>query len=120
MGAGMTDTDCALRLRRAVEAHIAEGRLLDDLARRIAMPTPSGDPAAGPALKAYLADEIVPTLDAMGFTSEILVERDLSLLPVLIARREEGPDLPTILLYGHGDVVQADPADWSNGLDPGP
>lgn len=114
----MTDTDCALRLRRTVEAHIAEGRLLDDLARRIAMPTPSGGPAAGPALKPYLADEIVPTLDAMGFTSEVLVESDLSPLPVLIARREEGPDLPTILLYGHGDVVQADPADWSDGLDP--
>jgi acetylornithine deacetylase/succinyl-diaminopimelate desuccinylase-like protein len=114
----MTDTDCELRLRRAVEAHIAGGRLLRDLARRIAMPTPSGDPAAGPALRAYLADEIVPTLDAMGFDSEILVENDLSPLPVLIARREEGADLPTILLYGHGDVVQATPAEWSEGLDP--
>jgi len=114
----MTDTDCELRLRRAVEAHIAEGRLLDDLARRVAMPTASGDLAARPALHAYLADEIVPTLEAMGFASETIVESDLGPLPVLIARREEGPDLPTILLYGHGDVVQADPADWSEGLDP--
>lgn len=114
----MPETECEPGLRRAVEAYIAEGRLLHDLARRIAMPTPSGDPAAGTALHGYLADEIVPTLDAMGFASEIVVEAELSPLPVLIARREEAPDLPTILLYGHGDVVQDDPAEWSQGLDP--
>ncbi|CAH1660332.1 M20_dimer domain-containing protein [Hyphomicrobiales bacterium] len=114
----MTDTDQEQRLRRAVEAYIADGRLLRDLSRRVAMATPSGDRSAGPALHGYLADEIVPTLDAMGFVSEIVVEPDLSPLPVLIARREEAPDLPTILLYGHGDVVQADPAEWSEGLDP--
>lgn len=114
----MTDSDGEQRLRRAVETHIAEGRLLRDLSRRVAMPTPSNDPAARPVLHRYLADEIVPTLDAMGFVSEIIVEPDLSPLPVLIARRVEASDLPTILLYGHGDVVQAAPAEWSTGLDP--
>ena len=50
----MTDSDSEARLRRAVESHIAEGRLLRDLSRRIAMPTPSNDPAARPMLRRYL------------------------------------------------------------------
>lgn len=106
------------RLRQAVDAYIAEGRLLADLARRVAMPTESNEPDAAAILSDYLENEIASALAAMGFTSEILVEPDLSPLPVLVARREEGPDLPTILLYGHGDVVRAEPGSWSEGLDP--
>ena len=38
--------------------------------------------------------------------------------PFLIAKREESPNLPTILLYGHGDVVYGQDGCWNEGLDP--
>ena len=38
--------------------------------------------------------------------------------PFLIARRHEADGLPTVLTYGHADVVLAEPGRWSAGLDP--
>jgi acetylornithine deacetylase/succinyl-diaminopimelate desuccinylase-like protein len=32
--------------------------------------------------------------------------------PLLIARRHEGDGLLSVLTYGHGDVVPAEPARW--------
>ncbi|MEI6737997.1 MAG: M20 peptidase family dipeptidase, partial [Pseudomonadota bacterium] len=39
-----------------------------DLARRVAMPTESQNPDRADVLRAYLADELTPTLQALGFT----------------------------------------------------
>src|SRR3546814_12265107 len=38
--------------------------------------------------------------------------------PVLLAERVENPVLPTVLGYGHGDVVLGDDANWRSGLSP--
>ena len=38
--------------------------------------------------------------------------------PALIASRIENETLPTVLIYGHGDVVRSVKAEWSEGLDP--
>ena len=51
----------------AVLAHFDRGDFTRDLARRVAHRTESQDPASGPALQAYLADEIGPALAALGF-----------------------------------------------------
>jgi acetylornithine deacetylase/succinyl-diaminopimelate desuccinylase-like protein len=38
--------------------------------------------------------------------------------PVLLGSRIEDPGLPTVLVYGHGDVVRGEPQRWRKGLDP--
>ena len=40
--------------------------------------------------------------------------------PLLTAERIEDPALPTVLLYGHGDVVRGDDGRWRMAVPPGP
>ena len=56
----------------AAEAYFDEGRFAADLARRVAIPTESQVEARAPVLRAYLADEIAPSLGRLGFQSEIV------------------------------------------------
>ncbi|MGB0873900.1 MAG: hypothetical protein ACPGSE_01500, partial [Synechococcus sp.] len=35
-----------------------------------------------------------------------------------LAERIEGADLPTLLTYGHGDVVRGQSGQWHDGLEP--
>ncbi|MEE3661672.1 M20 family metallopeptidase [Brenneria sp. g21c3] len=88
------------------------------LARRVACASESQDPHSRAILRAYLDDEIRPSLEAMGFTVT-LVEHPLDPpIPFLMAERIEHPDLPTLLSYGHGDVVFGDGENWRQGLHP--
>jgi hypothetical protein len=52
----------------AAREHVGSGAFLADLARRVAIRTESQDPSSTPALRAYLEDEIGPSLAALGFT----------------------------------------------------
>ena len=38
--------------------------------------------------------------------------------PFLVARRIEGEDLPTVMTYGHGDVVAGYDTQWDNQMSP--
>src|SRR5215470_1947405 len=80
------------------------GRFQAELARRVAHRTESQRADAGPELLAYLEREIAPALAEMGFAWR-LVANPAGRAPFLIAERREGDDLPTVLTYGHGDVV---------------
>jgi acetylornithine deacetylase/succinyl-diaminopimelate desuccinylase-like protein len=46
-----------------------------------------------------------PYLEGLGFSCRLLENPETARLPMLAAVREESPDLPTILIYGHGDTV---------------
>jgi acetylornithine deacetylase/succinyl-diaminopimelate desuccinylase-like protein len=96
----------------ASQSLIADGRLLDILSRRVAWQTESQEPARAPLLPRFLAEEMIPALAPMGFASEILDGN------FLIARRQEGEGLPTVLVYGHGDVVRGMEGRWREGLEP--
>src|SRR5204862_6830076 len=50
----------------AAEAYFDEGRFAADLARRVAIPTESQVEERAPVLRAYLADEIAPSLARLG------------------------------------------------------
>ena len=76
----------AAALARA-RAHFDDGQLARDLARRVAIRTESQDPASAPALHAYLADEMVPTLAALGFESALHPNPEPTFGPLLIATR---------------------------------
>lgn len=93
------------------------GRFEEDLARRVAMPTVSRETERKPDLQAYIDQELLPVFERLGFESRIF-RRDAAPGAFLLASRIEDPALPTVLMYGHGDVVTGIPEKWSPGLSP--
>ena len=88
------------------------------LARRVSFRTESQDPARAAELRAYLTDEIGPTLAALGFTWTIWDNPVAGKPPLLFAERIEDASLPTVLMYGHGDVVLGYDAQWTKAASP--
>ncbi|GAA1556477.1 M20 family metallopeptidase [Brevibacterium picturae] len=103
---------------RAAGAFVRSQAFFDLLASRVARRTESQTAGNGDAAHAYLAEEIVPELFALGFASTIHDNPESDEHPLLIAARIEDPSLPTVLLYGHGDVQFAHDSQWAEGLDP--
>lgn len=97
--------------------HHDSGAFATTLARLVAIPTESQNPERAGALEAYLADAMGPAFAAMGFETQI-VRHEAARGPFLIARRREGEDLPTVLGYGHGDVIRGQDERWADGLSP--
>lgn len=106
--------DQAIATATAFEAN---GRFLVDLTRRVAIATESQKPERRPECYRYL-HEINEDFGRLGFSGEIIDNPDPAGGPLLIARRHEGDDLPTLLVYGHGDVVAGMEGAWANGRDP--
>ncbi|HEY7662467.1 MAG TPA: M20/M25/M40 family metallo-hydrolase, partial [Xanthobacteraceae bacterium] len=97
-------------------AHFDSGEFLADLRRRVAIPSSSQEPERAQALRRYLADEMAPSLAALGFGSRIL--DNPAGPPLLVAERIEDPALLTVLIYGHGDTVRGLDELWRKGLSP--
>jgi acetylornithine deacetylase/succinyl-diaminopimelate desuccinylase-like protein len=89
-----------------------------DLARRVAMPTESQTGESIAALGAYLTEEMIPTLEKLGFACRVVENSAEGYGPFLIAERHEAEGLPTVLTYGHGDVVFGQDGGWREGLAP--
>lgn len=99
------------------------GRLAATLARRVAWRTesdlgPDTPEATHAALLGYLRDEMQPCLEGLGFAVGIHANPIPGRGPFLLARRVEDAALPTVLTYGHGDVVNGQAAQWREGLSP--
>src|SRR5512136_1146310 len=101
-----------------VEEYFDNGRFFDDLARRVAIPTESQNPQRWKELLSYLMEEMKPTLAAIGFGCSILENPENQRMPFLLADRTEGAGLPTVLIYGHGDVILGMEDKWRSGLSP--
>jgi acetylornithine deacetylase/succinyl-diaminopimelate desuccinylase-like protein len=99
-------------------AYLDGGSLLADLARRVAFRTTSHEPENFPELRRYLAEEMAPALELMGYTTQIIDNPVTGAGPYLIGRRIEDPRLPTAFTYGHGDVIRGLEGDWRDGLSP--
>ncbi len=93
------------------------GHFLTELSRRVARRTESQRADAHDALLGYLEDEIAPALFGLGFAWRLL-DNPSGGIPFLYAERHEDANRPTILTYGHGDVVLGYDAQWRNGLSP--
>lgn len=98
--------------------HFDEGQFIADLARRVAIRTESQVPESRPYMDVYLKEEIAPAFDRIGFKVEILPNPVEGVGPILLAERIEDPSLPTILSYGHGDVIRGLEGQWREGLSP--
>src|SRR6202035_5339222 len=103
-------------LERAVR-RFDEGEFSRDLARRVAIPTESQNPARGDAMREYVDGEMRATFERLGFVCAVLPNPKTG-GPFFVAERIEGESLPTILSYGHGDVVLGMEGKWRGGLSP--
>lgn len=92
------------------------GGFADDLGQLVAIKSESQRAGSEPDLLEYLTKGIAPILDGLGFTHEIHANPDGG--PILTGERIESNTLPTILIYGHGDVVNGQLGLWDNGRDP--
>ncbi|MDX2201407.1 MAG: M20 family metallopeptidase [Hyphomicrobiaceae bacterium] len=101
----------------AAEAMFDTGAFKGELARAVAVPTESQNPERTGDLARYLKEIAMPTLEAMGFATRIL-EHPAARGPFLFAERMEDPARPTVLGYGHGDVIRGLDAEWHSGLGP--
>lgn len=99
-------------------SRIEDGSFLEDLRRRVAIPTESQVEGRQPDLYRYCTDEIGPSFTRMGWQVQVFDNPVKERGPFLVATRIEGKGLPTMLGYGHGDVVRAIKSEWREGLDP--
>ncbi|MBR0667006.1 M20/M25/M40 family metallo-hydrolase [Roseomonas hellenica] len=99
-------------------ASFDEGRFLERLRQLVAVPTESHPPGRRPELEHYARDVLGPMVAGLGFEVRLLENPEAQHGPVMLATRTEHPSLPTILIYGHGDVVRAMPELWRKDLDP--
>jgi acetylornithine deacetylase/succinyl-diaminopimelate desuccinylase-like protein len=94
------------------------GTLEADLARRVAFATESQNPERAATLRAYLTDEIGPAVERLGFRWQLWPNPSAGAPPMLFAERHEDASAPTMLTYGHGDVVAGYDAQWKDGRSP--
>ncbi|RTE91292.1 M20/M25/M40 family metallo-hydrolase [Bradyrhizobium sp. LVM 105] len=94
------------------------GHFLRRLERLVAVPTESHPPEHREDLVRYCNEVLGPLVKELGFSVSTLENPEWQHGPVMLATRLEDASLPTILIYGHGDVVRAMPEKWRADLDP--
>jgi len=99
--------------------YVRSGAFEAELARRVAVRTESQLlPASLPELSRYLEGEMRPAFEAMGFACRIYPNPRAGQGPVLLATRNEDTARPTVLGYGHGDVILGLDEQWTRGKGP--
>ena len=96
---------------------LRSGAFLGELNRRVGYRTESQSGNSGAALRAYLEDELQPAFAELDFTTR-LIESPTGRGPYLLAEYREDSTRPTVLSYGHGDVVDGMAGEWRDNLDP--
>src|ERR1700716_3679930 len=109
----MTRTDAIARARHQLHS----GEFLTELDRRVAYQTESLNPERRDALRAYLEDELQPAFSQLDFATRI-IESPTGKSPYLLAEYRESSSAPTVLTYGHGDVLDGMAGEWRDNLDP--
>mgnify|MGYP000035026289 CR=1 FL=1 len=102
---------------QAASDYVTAGPFFDELAARVAVRTESQKPESMPELHRYLDEVIGPAFVGMGFTWRKF-ENPLGHGPILLAERHEADGLPTVLGYGHGDVIRGLEDQWTKGDGP--
>jgi acetylornithine deacetylase/succinyl-diaminopimelate desuccinylase-like protein len=109
----MTRTDAVARARQ----HLTSGEFLGELDRRVAYQTESQNPERREVLRAYLEEELKPAFSELDFATR-LIEPPAGSNPYLLAEYRESSSAPTVLMYGHGDVVDGMVGEWRDNLNP--
>jgi acetylornithine deacetylase/succinyl-diaminopimelate desuccinylase-like protein len=93
------------------------GAFKSDLARRVAIPSESQNPDRTDELARYVETEMRPALEALGMRCQVM-RQGKARGPFILGQRIEGDGLPTVLGYGHGDVIRGLDAGWKQGFAP--
>ena len=99
-------------------AYLDNGGFETELARLVAIPSESQTPVGLPFCHDYLTKMMIPAYQEMGFDCQLFDNPIAGNGPVLLASRIEGDDLPTVLGYGHGDVIHGQAEAWTKGAGP--
>lgn len=102
----------------SLEEYASTGQLFADLSRRVAYRTESATPEGRVALDAYLTEILIPDLSALGCETELFRGWEGGANSFLIGTRIESDDVPTVLCYGHADVVPGQDGEWDEGRSP--
>jgi acetylornithine deacetylase/succinyl-diaminopimelate desuccinylase-like protein len=109
----MTRTDAIAHAHNMLRS----GEFLRELDRRVSYQTESQNPEKRETLRAYLTEALQPAFAAMDFSTR-LIESPTGKGPYLLAEYRESVSAPTVLIYGHGDVVDGMVGEWRDNLDP--
>src|SRR5260221_6614301 len=109
----MTRADAIARARQQLHS----GAFLAELDRRVAYETDSQNSERRDCLRGYLVDEMEPAFSQLDFSTR-LIESPTGTNPYLLAEYRENASAPTVLMYGHGDVVDGMIGEWRDNLGP--
>ncbi|HEX3398933.1 MAG TPA: M20/M25/M40 family metallo-hydrolase [Acetobacteraceae bacterium] len=109
------DRDAAIGRARSV---FDDGGFVERLRELVSYPTESQVASRRDELYRYCDDGFGPLLRQAGFATQVHDNPRTEFGPFLVGTRIEDPSLPTMLVYGHGDVVRAMPERWRSDLDP--
>src|SRR5579872_6223478 len=109
----MTRTDAVARAQDMLRSR----EFLSELDRRVGYQTESQNPEKRDALRAYLTEDLEPAFKSLDFSTR-LIESPAGKGPYLLAEYRESARAPTVLIYGHGDVVDGMVGEWRDNLDP--
>ncbi|MCE8028188.1 M20 family metallopeptidase [Halomonas daqingensis] len=98
--------------------HFDSGALYRRLEALVAVPSESQGGGRLDELHRYLEEQIVPEIESLGFTWEIVDNPVAGFGPFLLAERIEPDATLSVLSYGHGDVVRGYDDRWREGLSP--
>ncbi len=101
-----------------VSRYFDAGLYAEELGDLVSYETESQTPSKAAELERYLTRAMMPRLNMLGFTSAIHPNPVPGAGPFLVAERMEDETRPTILSYGHGDVIRAQTDQWREGLHP--
>lgn len=104
-------------IQRAV-TYLDTGRFQAELAELVAIPSESQTKTGLPYSHRYLKDAMAPAFADMGFDCQVFDNPVSGGGPIMLATRIEGTGLPTVLGYGHGDVIHGMAESWSEGAGP--
>ncbi len=99
-------------------SYVDDGGFEEELRAAVAIKTESQNPDGLPELNRYVDELMIPAFEAMGFECKVYPNPFEGCGPFLLASRHEGDDLPAVLGYGHGDVIQGLDDQWSKGEGP--
>ncbi|MDX3190362.1 M20 family metallopeptidase [Streptomyces sp. MN03-5084-2B] len=106
-----------MELLARARAHVDSGALFAELAGMVAYPTVSDAPEGRAAIQAYFDEVLTPAMAALGCDVTQHANPDPAGGPFLVGVRVESAELPTLLCYGHADVV-GEAGTWGEGRDP--
>ncbi len=89
-----------------------------ELEARVAIPSVAEETGDQQAVRRYLSEGVAAQLVRLGIEGQVYDNPIPGGPPVYVGRRWEGDDLPTVLTYGHGDVVPGMAGRWAEDRDP--